>query len=77
MVVIGVQPRAPLYGIHGFHTCYLSLYVSNEFAALKETILLLFVLNDQSWLTLFDLLGRNVDCIAGEMQVFENFAAEA
>jgi len=43
MVVVGVQHRAALSAIHGFlHTCYRSLYLSNEFAALKETILLLF-----------------------------------
>jgi|SRR6185369_17463457 len=43
MVVVGVEHRAALSAIHGFlHTCYLSLYLSNEFAALKETILLLF-----------------------------------
>ena len=42
MIVLGVQPCAALFGIHSVHTCYLSLYLSNEFAELKETILLLF-----------------------------------
>lgn len=42
VVVLGVQRRAALFGIHRFHTCYLSLYLSNEFPGLKETFLLLF-----------------------------------
>jgi len=43
MIVVGLQTWAALFGTHSFHTCYLSRYVSNEFAALKETFLLLFV----------------------------------
>src|ERR1051325_345055 len=42
MVMLPVQGWAALSAIHGFHTCYRSRYLSNEFADLKETILLLF-----------------------------------
>ena len=43
MVVVDAQHWAALFAIHGFHTCYRSRYLSNEFAGLKETFLLLFV----------------------------------
>ena len=43
MVVVGAQHWPALFAIHGFHTCYRSRYLSNEFAGLKETFLLLFV----------------------------------
>ena len=60
-------------------------YLSNEFAAIKETILLLFVDEVSSRASCFSrrclfydlFLGRNVDGFAGEMQMFENLAAEA
>ena len=43
MVVVRVQHWAARLAIHSFHTCYRPRYLSNEFAYLKETILLLFV----------------------------------
>ena len=81
MIVVGLQPWPALFGMHSFHTCYLSRYLSNEFAGLKETILLLFVDGLSVALLLFanhDLfLGRRIGGFAGEMQMFQNLAAEA
>ena len=81
MVVVGVQRWAALFAIHGFHTCYLSRYLSNEFAGLKETFLLLFVDELPVALLLFanhDLfLDREIGGFGGKMQMFENLAAEA
>jgi hypothetical protein len=53
-VVGGGQSNAALFRAHGFHTCYLSFYLSNELAALKETILLLF---DKESLVALDVFG--------------------
>src|SRR5215471_16279340 len=36
-VVASCQSKAAVFGIHGFHRCYLFRYLSNEFAGLKET----------------------------------------
>jgi hypothetical protein len=41
-VVADCQPKAASFRAHGFHTCCLSRYLSNEFAGIKETFLLLF-----------------------------------
>jgi hypothetical protein len=84
-VVAGRQPKAALFGTHGFHTRYVSCYLSNEFAAIKETFLLLFLEGVPVALHAFrehrlvprPFLGRNIGGFAGEMQMFENLAAEA
>ena len=55
----------------------LPCYLSNEFAGLKETILLLFETGAQLRLMVFDLFsGGGVNGFAGKMQMFENLAAE-
>ena len=81
MVVVGVQRWATLFAIHGFHTCYRCRYLSNEFAALKETFLLLFVNGCRVALLLFanrdPFLNREIGGFTGKMQMFENLAAEA
>jgi hypothetical protein len=86
MIVLGLQPWPALFGMHSFHTCYLSRYLSNEFAGLKETFLLLFVDGRaQSSLMFFEnttafsdlFLNREIGGFAGKMQMFENLAAEA
>jgi hypothetical protein len=69
MVVLRFRSSAAVFWLHGFHTCYLSLYLSNEFAVLKETILLLFAtgatVKPSPGFSLF--LGRNGGGFAGKM----------
>jgi len=80
--VTGRQPKGALFGTHGFH----SRYLSNEFAGIKETFLLLFLdeMFNRAWCfsitsprstTIF--LGRKLGGFAGEMRMFESLAGQA
>src|SRR5205814_8542640 len=83
--VVAPQPSAPLFGIHGFHTCYLSGLSFKRICSDKRDHSVTFCKQSaQSRSTFFEklafydlLLERKVGGFAGEMQMFENLPAKA
>src|SRR5205814_8860040 len=83
--VVAPQPSAPLFGIHGFHTCYLSRLSFKRICSDKRDNSVTFCKRSaQSRSTFFHkmpsydlLLERKVGGFAGEMQMFENLPAKA